>query len=585
MSRGYTPAPSLLQAQEPVERRPPGIRWGSAATATPLSSIVDSRHESYSEKFLGMPMNPLGQYTGPEDDDRLHNPDLVRDKKSDGGGTFCTSRGLVNLGTIAFIFAGMVALFGGYPIITFFTTHKLSFLGGFNIGGTNETGQIPDIPGNWGLIDKETPLELRQKQDYRTGKTWQLIFSDEFNVDGRTFYPGDDPYWEAVDLHYWATGNLEWYDPSTIMTRNGSLEIQLLKKPNHDLDYMGGMISTWNKFCFTGGLVEASIMLPGSNNIHGLWPAVWAMGNLGRAGYGASLDGLWPYSYDTCDVGTVANQTYLGEPVAATIDNDEYHDGALSYQPGQRLSRCTCPGESHPGPVHAKTGEYVGRSAPEIDIFEAQIGGSPMGDKYGAVSQSGQWAPFNYQYKFNNNSDTLIIEDPTISQLNGYTGGVYQQATSVVSATNQEAYELTGFQYAVYGFQYKPGFGDAYISWINDGELAWTLTQPGMGPDAISQISDRAVPQEPLYLLMNLGISEAFGLVDFEHLTFPATMRIDWVRVYQDPDAPNIGCDPPDFPTQAYIDTYKEAYYNPLLTTWVDDYHQEIPKNRFLGQC
>jgi hypothetical protein len=31
----------------------------------------------------------------------------------------------------------------------------------------------------------------------------QLVFSDEFRVDGRTFYPGDDPYWEAVDLHYW----------------------------------------------------------------------------------------------------------------------------------------------------------------------------------------------------------------------------------------------------------------------------------------------------------------------------------------------------------------------------------------------
>lgn len=24
-------------------------------------------------------------------------------------------------------------------------------------------------------------------------------------------------------------------------------------------------------------------------------PAVWAMGNLGRAGYGGSLDGMWPY--------------------------------------------------------------------------------------------------------------------------------------------------------------------------------------------------------------------------------------------------------------------------------------------------
>jgi hypothetical protein len=32
-------------------------------------------------------------------------------------------------------------------------------------------------------------------------------------------------------------------------------------------------------------------------------------------------------------------------------------------------------------------------------------------------------------------------------------------------------------------------------------------------------------------------------------------MRIDWVRVYQHPDKINIGCDPPERPTSAYIDT------------------------------
>ena len=30
---------------------------------------------------------------------------------------------------------------------------------------------------------------------------------------------------------------------------------------------------------------------------------------------------------------------------------------------------------------------------------------------------------------------------------------------------------------------------------------------------------------------------------------------------------------------------YIEAYTNPNLTTWVDDYKQSIPKNKFLGQC
>jgi beta-glucan synthesis-associated protein KRE6 len=114
------------------------------------------------------------------------------------------------------------------------------------------------------------------------------------------------------------------------------------------------------------------------------------MGNLGRAGYGATLDGMWPYTYDACDVGTAPNQTINGQPHLATVDGDAGNGGVLSYLPGQRLSRCTCEGQSHPGPKH-EDGSYVGRGAPEIDILEAQIT-----DSVGQVSQSGQWAPFNY---------------------------------------------------------------------------------------------------------------------------------------------------------------------------------------------
>jgi len=120
----------------------------------------------------------------------------------------------------------------------------------------------------------------------------RLIFSDEFNTDGRTFYPGDDPYWEAADLNYWATNNLEWYDPAALITKDGALQVTLSKKNTHGLNYQGGMMSTWNAFCFTGGLIEASVRLPGVNNVMGLWPAVWTMGNLGRAGYGATVDGM-----------------------------------------------------------------------------------------------------------------------------------------------------------------------------------------------------------------------------------------------------------------------------------------------------
>jgi beta-glucanase (GH16 family) len=142
------------------------------------------------------------------------------------------------------------------------------------------------------LIDKETPTEVRTKPSWVDGSEMQLIFSDEFNTDGRTFYPGDDPYWEAADLHYWATNNMEWYDPAAITTKDGALQVTLSRKNTHGLNYQGGMMSTWNNFCFTGGLVETSVRLPGVSDIMGLWPAVWTMGNLGRAGYGATLDGM-----------------------------------------------------------------------------------------------------------------------------------------------------------------------------------------------------------------------------------------------------------------------------------------------------
>jgi beta-glucan synthesis-associated protein KRE6 len=68
--------------------------------------------------------------------------------------------------------------------------------------GMNASGQVPSI-GNFGLIDKDTPEEALTKKSTRDGTMLQLVFSDEFNQEGRSFYPGDDPYWEAVDLHYW----------------------------------------------------------------------------------------------------------------------------------------------------------------------------------------------------------------------------------------------------------------------------------------------------------------------------------------------------------------------------------------------
>jgi hypothetical protein len=94
-----------------------------------------------------------------------------------------------------------------------------------------------------------------------------------------------------------------------------------------------------------------------------------------------------------------------------------------------------------------------------------------------------------------------------------------------------------------------------------------------MAADTSVEIGARPIPQEPMvrsihcatsnlslissqYIIMNLGMSPSFGAIDFAQLTFPATMRVDWIRVYQPPNAKNIGCDPRDFPTAAYINQW-----------------------------
>lgn len=72
-------------------------------------------------------------------------------------------------------------------------------------------------------------------------------------------------------------------------------------------------------------------------------------------------------------------------------------------------------------------------------------------------------------------------------------------------------------------------------------------------PTSLPPCTPLIVPSTAQYLIANLGMSQNFGAIDYDKLQFPTTLRIDWVRVYQDPNNINIGCDPPDFPTAEYI--------------------------------
>jgi len=113
------------------------------------------------------------------------------------------------------------------------------------------------------------------------------------------------------------------------------------------------MIQTWNKFCFTGGVLEMSIQLPGHSDSGGLWPAAWLMGNLARATYEKSVMYNWPWSYDRCETSPAATGPIKDLPFK------------------QEINACQGAGEDAAGfGMHP----HQGRGAPEIDIFEVMPG-------------------------------------------------------------------------------------------------------------------------------------------------------------------------------------------------------------------
>lgn len=92
------------------------------------------------------------------------------------------------------------------------------------------------------MVDKDTPNDVKGRSGMTDGADYVLVFSDEFEGvsaylagavcltqtpedEGRSFYEGDDPYWEAVDLYYSSTGDLERYRPDSVTTKNGYLDI------------------------------------------------------------------------------------------------------------------------------------------------------------------------------------------------------------------------------------------------------------------------------------------------------------------------------------------------------------------------
>jgi len=190
-----------------IKHHPSAVTGGNPAYTTSRFSVPPSDQSSVTGERHMLQANTstvpayLWDTKDPDLDDALHNPDPRVDAAQDHSFAIFSARGWTNVSVLVILMAGLVTLFAGYPIISYFRSTPLATLGS-NFGGSNGTGQIPELPKVPTLIDSDTEQQFYTKVA-SDGSTWDLVFSDEFNQDGRTFWPGDDPFWEAVDLHYW----------------------------------------------------------------------------------------------------------------------------------------------------------------------------------------------------------------------------------------------------------------------------------------------------------------------------------------------------------------------------------------------
>jgi beta-glucan synthesis-associated protein KRE6 len=190
-----------------------------------------------------------------DEEDSLHAPESV-DKST----PLLNPRSISNIGVLILLVGFLLGLFIVLPVVTYVqnSSHSI-FNDETSVSNFNTPQGALHVSS---LVDPDTPQSARTRVGF-DGQQYNLVFSDEFNLDNRSFEPGDDPFWEAVDLWYGQTGDIEWYDSSMVYTANGSLHVRIENVPSNGMSYRSGMLQSWNKFCFSSGYIEVALTLPG----------------------------------------------------------------------------------------------------------------------------------------------------------------------------------------------------------------------------------------------------------------------------------------------------------------------------------
>jgi len=487
------------------------------------------------------------------------------------------------------------------------------------------------VMGGW--IDEDTPAEKRLTTSFIDGSEYKLVMSDEFNVEGRTFADGDDPTWTALDKSdddsSAAGGGSQHFYNSTMITTtsDGMLKIASIvektKWKHFDTvnqeyrevtkNFKSGMLQSWNKFCFTGGIVEVDVILPGDPYIGGLWPAIWLLGNLGRATYEASTNNIWPWSYNSCN-----RKKQQAQTISAC--NTQNHYGLNQFQ-GRGATEIDIiemmtgdavgPLPATDPPVSYPYADFTLQVAPGIEQNRPQSGSRPVREP--TISKSGftEWKAQSWYDGLEFNGNTT---------LNPFFYGTYMAETKPeepVARNKKQVFQAdaVGAMHQLvashfrkkhtFRLEWQPGPGGRLDWFTKDYKVnsTFSMTGDGNGNDwvhaygikdqTLENITGAQIPVEPSSLIMNTAISSTWGFpwdvketcakcYDCKNVTcqcsfYPGfcnmmekskvAMYIDYIRVYQsDNDDAHVGephmlgCDPVEYPTKEFIKGHEYRY-------------------------
>ncbi|KAJ1458594.1 beta-glucan synthesis-associated protein-domain-containing protein [Pelagophyceae sp. CCMP2097] len=430
-----------------------------------------------------------------------------------------------------------------------------------------------------GWVDSDSPASSRRTRSLVDGESYDLVFSDEFNTPGRRFDDGSDPRWTAIHKNDYTNKALHYYHRDCATTNGGRLNLTTTSQDtkftsNQVKDkkrirvklakhYRSGMLQTWNKFCFTGGILEIRAKLPGRHDVGGLWPAMWLLGNLARSTYVDSSDFIWPWSWDKCD---------------------------RKMQGEQKINACG------PQPHYGLHPEQ-GRGAPEIDLLEVMpgSGGLPWGMTKPYFSTSFQVAPgkpsprpqngnmpapgtwyegMEYSKKLNTSINVFFYGTTLDHGPDTYTADAISANTPIGKTHFDDLH--------TYRVEWDPR-STGGMRWFLDDQFIYSIEAASLA------VTGAKVPDEPMYVLLNTALSSTWGFpapcppgckcdcFDCKDPacacaispgfceTLPAAFLIDSVRVYQnlkDP-AQKVGCSTDTHPSKKYIEGHKIHYSDP----------------------